>query len=188
MKKKSWSYRLIQAVMGYLLLVVITTIIPACQNQQIQPTLTAQVQPKVTEEKQPVLLDKHIDGDTTRFSLNGKSIKIRYLAIDTQETVHPTKEATMLGHSASDYVKEKLELAKKIELEFAPESDKEDKYGRVLAWVWVDDVLLQEELVQKGLAEVKYIYGDYKYLDKLEAAQQEAKNNKLGIWSEVANE
>ena len=77
-----------------------------------------------------------------------------------------------------------LKSAETIELEYDDGSDKLDKYGRTLAWVFVDDVLLQKELVKKGLAEVKYLYGDYAYTKELQTLEKEAKKEKLNMWSD----
>ena len=74
----------------------------------------------------------------------------------------------------------------KIELEYDNNSDKKDKYDRVLAWIWVDDILLQDELVKNGYAEVAYLYGDYKYTDTLKDHQSVAEASKIGIWDEEA--
>ena len=63
------------------------------------------------------------------------------------------------------------------------EKEKDDKYGRCLAWVFVDDELLQEQLIQKGYAKVAYLYGDYKYTSRLQEAEKKAKAERLGIWS-----
>ena len=54
--------------------------------------------------------------------------------------------------------------------------------------MFVDDELLQEQLVKNGLAEIKYIYGDYKYLEKLEKAEKYSQDKKLGIWKEETEE
>ncbi|UPU39035.1 thermonuclease family protein [Erysipelothrix sp. Poltava] len=58
--------------------------------------------------------------------------------------------------------------------------NKYDKYGRVIAWVYVDDALLQELLVSGGFAKVKYIYGDYLYVDKLNGLQGSCEKTKSG--------
>ena len=73
-------------------------------------------------------------------------------------------------------------------LEYDDGSDKSDKYGRDLAWVYVDGELLQKQLVSAGLAEVQYIYGDYAYTDELYEAQELAKQNKLNMWSGETDE
>lgn len=129
-----------------------------------------------------VLFSKCIDGDTAKFILNNEEIKVRFLAIDTPETKHPKKGSEFYGKEASDYTCKKIKNANKIVLEYDINSDKKDKYGRYLAWVFVDNTLLQEELVEKGYAKVSYLYGDYKYTNKLQNKEKEAKHKKLGIW------
>lgn len=60
---------------------------------------------------------------------------------------------------------------------------KTDKYGRLLAWVFADDILVQQDLISKGYAKIDYIYGEYKYTNILEAAQEDAKKARIGLWS-----
>ena len=108
------------------------------------------------------------------------------LAIDTPESVHPTKGVEYYGKEASNYTCNLVTNAKKIELEYDKNSDKKDKYNRVLAWVWVDNTLLQDELIKNGYAEVAYLYGDYKYTNTLKDHQAVAEASKIGIWNEEA--
>ncbi len=136
-----------------------------------------------SNEKIQVTLEKCVDGDTARFMYKKSNIKARFLAIDTPESVHPTKKVEPFGKEASKYTCDMLSNAKKIVLEYDINSDKTDKYDRHLVWVFVDDVLLQEELVSNGYAKIKYVYGDYKYLDELKKEEQIAKGNRVGIWS-----
>ena len=136
-------------------------------------------------ETEIVTLDKCVDGDTANFKTSSGTVyKTRFLAVDTPETVHPTKEVEAYGKEASDYTCETLTNAKEIKLEYDDNSDREDKYGRTLAWVWVDGVLLQQSLVEKGLAEVAYLYDDYQYTFLLQDAEVVAKANKVGQWSD----
>lgn len=136
-------------------------------------------------ETEIVTLDKCVDGDTANFKTSSGTVyKTRFLAVDTPETVHPTKEVEAYGKEASDYTCETLTNAKEIKLEYDDNSDREDKYGRTLAWVWVDGVLLQQSLVEKGLAEVAYLYDDYQYTSLLQDAEAVAKANKVGQWSD----
>ena len=130
--------------------------------------------------KEEVTLAKCVDGDTANFNLNGEVIKARFLAIDTPES---TKEKEPYGKEASNYTCEALTKAKKIEIEYDPDSDKTDKYSRHLVWVFVDGELLQEKILAKGLAEVAYLYGDYKYTEDLQKVEAKAKEKKLNIWS-----
>ena len=122
--------------------------------------------------KEKVTFSKCVDGDTIKVNIDGEINIVRMLAIDTPESVHPTKGVEYYGKEASNYTCNLVTNAKKIELEYDKNSDKKDKYNRVLAWVWVDDTLLQDELVKNGYAEVAYLYGDYK--------------SKIGIWNEEA--
>lgn len=138
----------------------------------------------VNAETVKVKLKKCVDGDTARFIIGNEVKSTRFLAINTPEIKHGKKKAEPYGVEASDYTCKRLKNAKEITLEYDDNSDKTDKYGRVLAWVFVDDELLQKDLIKKGYAEVKYLYGDYKYTKDLEKLQKKAKKEKLNIWSD----
>ena len=135
------------------------------------------------EERQDVSLVKCVDGDTAVFKVDEDEIKFRFLAIDTPETVHPTKGEEEGGKVASNYTCERLTNAKRLQIAYDEKSTKTDKYGRGLAWIYVDDVLLQEELISKGYAEVAYIYSKYEFVDHLCEVQSKAILEKVGIWS-----
>lgn len=144
---------------------------------------TTETSPTTTVSEEGIQLVACVDGDTAKFLIDGNEEKVRFLAIDTPETKHPQKGVEPYGQEASDYTCNRLTSAETIVLEYE-ESNQSDKYGRVLAWVWVDGNLLQRELVSGGYAEVKYIYGDYKYTDELYGLEDNAKQNKLRIWSD----
>lgn len=129
-----------------------------------------------------------VDGDTIKVILNKKEYTVRMLAVDTPESVHPTKGVEYYGKEASEFTCQSVKNAKKLELEYDDDSDKEDKYGRLLAWVFVDGKLLQEELVKNGYAKVAYLYGDYKYTEKLESVQEKASAKNIGVWDTEALE
>ena len=133
--------------------------------------------------REEVTLSKCVDGDTAKFIINNKEETVRFLAVDTPETKHPTKGEEPYGKEASDYTCNRLKEVNKIELEYDDNSTKTDKYNRYLAWVFVDDNLLQAELVKNGLAEVAYLYGDYKYTDLLKDYEQTAIATKVGMHS-----
>ena len=134
--------------------------------------------------KKVVTFNECIDGDTASVILNKEKIKIRFLAIDTPETKHPTIKEEPYGKEASNYTCNSLKKAKKIEIEYDNNSYKLDKYDRHLVWVFVDDELLQENLIEQGLAKVAYLYDDYKYTSKLETEELIAKSKRIGIWTE----
>ncbi len=149
-------------------------------NWTCEGTLKYINEEKELEKTEASLIDC-VDGDTAIFNIEGKETKFRFLAIDTPETVHPTKKEEPFGKEASNYTCTKLKNAKTITIEY--EEEKIDKYGRNLGWIWTDGNLLQKELIAEGLGEVAYIYGNYKYTRILCETEQEAIENQKGIWS-----
>jgi micrococcal nuclease len=123
-------------------------------------------------------LVKCIDGDTAKFRVNGHVYTTRFLFIDTPES---TIEVEPYGKEASQFTCSRLKKG-----DIVLETDGNtlfDKYQRLLAWVWVDDRLLQEELAKAGLVEDFYDYGDYKYEQRIRKAYEEARQNGVGIYS-----
>ncbi len=135
--------------------------------------------------KTKVTFDKCVDGDTAWLKSGATSLKYRFLAVDTPETIHPFKNTTQYGKTASDYTCNRLKEASLIEIEYDSNSTKTDKYGRELVWIYLDKKLFQMELVEKGYARVEYIYGKYMYVDTLREKESIAKQNKIGIWGNI---
>lgn len=135
---------------------------------------------KEVNVKEKVTLSKCGDGDTARFVINNEEKKVRFLAIDTPEV----DKNEPYSKEAKEYVCNTLKNAKEIYLEYDGNSDREDKYGRVLAFVHVDGILLEKDLIERGYAKVAYIYGDYAYVSELREIENKAKNAKIGIWEE----
>ncbi len=119
-----------------------------------------------------------VDGDTIKVNYNGVEETIRLLYIDTPEA---TTEIEEYGLEATNMLKGIINTSDAIYLEF--DGSERDKYGRVLAWVWADDVLVQEILTKNGLVEDFYDYGNYKYEDIINAAMKYAEDNELKIHS-----
>jgi endonuclease YncB( thermonuclease family) len=124
-----------------------------------------------------------IDGDTIVVE-GGK--RIRYLGIDTPETVDWRKGVQCFGPEASRLNKELVE-GKRVRLE-RDKSDT-DRYNRPLRYVWLGDVLVNEFLIREGYA-IENFYGsaDKKYRERLHAAEEEARREKRGLWSACTNE
>jgi micrococcal nuclease len=122
------------------------------------------------------LVIRVIDGDT--IEIEG-ALKVRYIGIDTPETVHPSKPVECYGQAASNRNKE-LVQGKVVELE--RDVSETDKYGRLLRYVYVDGQMVNELLVREGYAEVSTYPPDVRYVDLLLAAQQEAQAADRGLW------
>ncbi|WP_221564677.1 thermonuclease family protein [Alkalihalobacillus sp. TS-13] len=125
---------------------------------------------------------KVIDGDTFKVNYEGKEETIRLLLVDTPETVHPSKPVQPFGKEASNFMKEKL-AGKRVELEL--DVSERDKYGRILAYAYdLDGNMLNEKLLEKGLARVAYIFPpNTKYVDRFQKIQRDAQKKEAGIWS-----
>ncbi len=115
-----------------------------------------------------------IDGDT--ITIEG-GYRVRYIGIDAPE-IHPQLEA--FGVEAWQANRKLLE-GKEVRLE--RDVSEKDKYGRLLRYVWVDDVLVEAELVRQGLARAKAYPPDTKYQDYLEAMEAEARQEGRGMWA-----
>lgn len=134
--------------------------------------------------KEKVYFAKCIDGDTASFTINGITKTVRFLAIDTKEIKSDDTKTKKYANKAKEYTCNKIKKAKEIVLEYDINSARVDKYNRVLAFVFIDGKLLQKELIKEGLAKVEYIYGNYKYLDELRKEEKNAKEKRIGIWSD----
>ena len=117
-----------------------------------------------------------IDGDTIELS-NGK--RVRYIGIDTPETVDPRKSVQCFGREAAEENK-RLVDGKTVRLE--KDISETDKYGRLLRYVYVDDVMVNEELVKNGFAHVSSFPPDIKYQDRFLLMEKEARENNRGLW------
>ncbi|WP_153730894.1 thermonuclease family protein [Sporosarcina obsidiansis] len=130
----------------------------------------------------PVELVKTIDGDTIKILYEGKEQNVRYLLIDTPETNHPRLGKQPFGQEAKVRNQELLQKGQ-LEIEFDI-GEKYDKYGRLLAYIYIDGKSVQEQLLKEGLARVAYVYPpNTRYLDEFEQAQQQAKKAGIGIWT-----
>ena len=154
------------------------------QNQSNDPVQNqGQSQEEVgATELIPVELVKTIDGDTIKVIYEGKEQNLRYLLVDTPETNHPQLGKQPFGQKAKERNTELMNSGK-LEIEFDI-GERVDKYGRLLAYVYIDGVSIQEKLIEEGLARVGYVYPpNTRHLDPFEKAQERAKKAGIGIWT-----
>jgi micrococcal nuclease len=123
-----------------------------------------------------------IDGDTIKVLINGKEENVRFLLVDTPETSHPRMNGPQpYGKEAKELMENLLEGGT-VELEM--DVSERDRYGRLLAYLYVNGVSVQEELLRNGLARVAYIYPpNTRYVDDFQAIQKKAQEEGVGIWS-----
>ena len=124
-------------------------------------------------------IERVVDGDTLLLT---NRARVRLLGVDTPETVKPDHPVEPWGPEASEFTRQFL-VDSQVRLEIGHE--RTDIYGRWLAYVWVDDRLLNEELVRAGLSPaVTYSLRSAPMKRRLLAAQAEAQAARRGIWSQ----
>ena len=131
----------------------------------------------------PYPVVRSVDGDTIRVNRNGEEIVIRFIGLDTPETVAPDRPVECFGPEASARTKELVEGGQ-VWLEYDEASGLTDKYDRTLAYVWLTpDTMLNEELVREGFAEERTYQEGYRYQDRLRAAEDIAQAAGAGQWT-----
>ncbi|WP_025028034.1 thermonuclease family protein [Caldalkalibacillus mannanilyticus] len=124
-----------------------------------------------------------VDGDTIKVKLNGVEETVRLLCIDTPEMKDKRFDGPQpFAEEATEFVTDMLS-GKKVELELGLGNGR-DKYGRLLAYVYVDGQMINERLLEEGLARVAYVYSpNTKYVDQFREIQRQSQKEGKGIWS-----
>jgi len=164
------------ATIVFFILIGITT--PPSSPKTTESTTMPTPEPTITN-RQMVKVIRVVDGDT--IEIEGGQ-KVRYIGIDTPETVDPRKSVQCFGKEASDKNKELVE-GKEVELE--KDVSETDKYGRLLRYVWIGDLLINEFLVQEGYAQSSSYPPDVKYQERFDEAEQKAREEEKGLWGEM---
>lgn len=122
-----------------------------------------------------------VDGDTIVVSIDSVQYKVRYIGIDTPETVDPRKPVQCFGIEASNKNKELVE-GQAVRLE--KDVSDTDRYDRLLRYVYIGDTMVNAELVRLGYAQVSTYPPDVRYQSYFLSLQEEAQANNSGLWGE----
>ncbi|TLP94717.1 hypothetical protein FEF26_11355 [Nesterenkonia salmonea] len=122
-----------------------------------------------------------VDGDTIVVSIEGEDERVRLLNIDTPETVHPTEPVECGGPEASEAISELLSPGDVVVLEF--DQEQRDRYDRLLAGVFVEDVFVNERMAREGWGEPAYYAPNDRFLSVVEQAWAQAEEEKAGMFS-----
>lgn len=134
-------------------------------------------EPLTAAHRVPAIVLDVVDGDTIRVDIDGHTYSVRYIGIDAPE-LRPTIEP--YGVAATE-ANERLVAGQTVLLE-SDVSDT-DRYGRLLRYVWVGDILVNEELVRQGVARAGHYPPDLRYDERLRGAEDGARAAGLGLWS-----
>ncbi len=137
--------------------------------------------PSPTISNNLVVVQRVVDGDTIQLETGEK---LRYIGINTPETVDPRRSVQCFGKEASNKNKE-LVLGQKVRLE--KDVSNTDKYGRLLRYVYLQtptgEVFVNDYLVRQGYAYASSYPPDIAHQKDFRQAQEEAQENNRGLWS-----
>jgi len=127
-------------------------------------------------------VERIVDGDTVVLSIDGKSVKVRLVGVDTPETVHPNKPVQRYGREASRFLKNLLD-GEKVYIEWKPD-EKTDKYGRALLYLWraPDGLFVNLEIVRQGYGHA-YTKFPFKHMALFKHYEKKAREAKRGLWA-----
>jgi len=120
-----------------------------------------------------------VDGDTIYVRLADRVEKIRYIGVNAPEIHHPLKGQEPGGREAAA-VNRHLVGGRHVRLELDVRT--RDRYGRLLAYIWVGDTMINAELVRRGYAQVMTVPPNVKYQEMFVTLQREARHAGRGLW------
>ena len=124
-----------------------------------------------------------VDGDTIHVRVDGRLEKVRYIGVNTPEVHHPRKGEEPGGRAAAA-VNRDLVTGRRVRLELDVQS--RDRHGRLLAYVWVDDTMINAELVRRGFAQVMTVPPNVRHQSLFLELQRQARDAGRGLWAEPA--
>jgi len=122
-----------------------------------------------------------VDGDTIHVRVGARVEKVRYIGVNTPEVHHPTKGEEPGGREAA-CVNRDLVAGRQARLEL--DAQTHDRYGRLLAYVWVDGAMINAELVRLGYAQVMTIPPNVRHQALFLRLQREARAAGRGLWGD----
>jgi micrococcal nuclease len=164
--------------------IIIVLALGSFQVDSVQGTSTK------TSEKLPTIVPGTyytvtdvVDGDTIKINVEGSTVTIRLIGVDTPETVDPRKPVQCFGKEASSYL-ESLLLNTAISLAYDEHQDSVGAYNRINAYVYTQNGLfVNHHLIEEGYA-YEYTYDPkYQYQSLFKQAQRNAEINQRGLWS-----
>jgi len=183
MRRKRFRKKLILVALA---MIISTTYYIWEKNVDIMPALskTTIVPPTSINipEQEIYSVERVVDGDTFIVNISGESKRVRLIGVDTPESVHPDAQKNVdYGEISSQFTKNLIE-GKSVILEF--DIQKEDRYGRILAYVYLPETLemLNELLLSEGHAVIMTVQPNSKYVERFVELERIARENAKGIW------
>jgi micrococcal nuclease len=121
-----------------------------------------------------------IDGDTIDVRFSGRVERIRMLGADTPEVKDPRKPVQCFGPEASAFTHAQLAPGTRVKLE--SDVEQRDKYGRLLAYVYLRGRRYEDDLLRLGLARLLIIPPNGEHARAMLKAELDAKQHQRGLW------
>jgi micrococcal nuclease len=121
-----------------------------------------------------------VDGDTIQVRLADRLEKVRYIGVNAPELHHPRKGEEPGGREAA-IVNRELVAGRHVRLETDVQT--RDRYGRLLAYVWVGDTMVNAELVRRGYAQVMTVPPNVRHQALFVSLQRQAREAGRGLWA-----
>ncbi len=126
-------------------------------------------------------VERVVDGDTVEVTLKGAKTKVRLLQVNTPETVDPRREVQEYGKEASNFTKSVLTKGTKVRLRY--DVEREDKYGRLLAHIYLEDgTWFNALLIRAGFAQLATYAPNVSASEYFKALERKARDEKVGLW------
>jgi micrococcal nuclease len=120
-----------------------------------------------------------VDGDTIEVLIDGDEEDLRYIGVDTPESVAPGEPVECFGPEASE-LNRRLVEGETVRLVF--DAERRDHYGRLLAYVFAGPTFVNAELVRRGYATTLTIAPNDSRAALFDRLEQRAGNEGLGLW------
>jgi len=125
------------------------------------------------------LVVRVVDGDTIHVRLADRLEKLRYIGVNTPEVHHP-RRGEEPGATEAYAVNRRLVEGKRVRLEL--DVQLRDRYGRLLAYVWVGATMVNAELVRLGYAQVMTVPPNVRHQALFVTLQRDARQAGRGLW------
>jgi micrococcal nuclease len=136
-----------------------------------------------------------VDGDTIAVRIDKTIEKVRLIGIDTPES-RKNERAQLQAERSNRDIKTIMEFGKRAkdtlkgllpkgtELRVEYDTQKRDKYGRLLAYVYrTDNVMINEEMILRGYAQLLTIPPNVRYVERFKRALAKSKKEQRGLWA-----
>ncbi len=125
-------------------------------------------------------VERVVDGDTVVVRLDGRRERVRYIGVDTPESVRPGTRVQCYGKAAAAANRR---LVQGAQVRLVYDAEARDRFGRLLAYVYRDDVFVNAELIRRGYGKPLEVPPNVAHAAELRRLGSAARRARRGLWS-----